>query len=223
MVHQALKGALGLALGLCVAGSAHAFPLVSPTSLGGFFETGDDEVREFEFSIAVESIVTIETVSYAGGNLVGFGFADPGGGFDPILSLFDSAGLFIIEDDDNNFNTGPGPNNVDPVTLNSFDAFLQPTLAAGTYTIVVTQYDNFFLGAFGDPITNGFEGEGDPFLTSFFNCDAGQFCDSDGNDRTNRFAFNLSAQAVAVPEPASLALLGFGLIGVGLAYRRRQN
>lgn len=220
MPHQAVKAMVGLALGLFVAGSANAFPLVSPTSLGGFFD-GDDDVREFEFTIAVDSIVTIETVSYAGGLLVGFGFPDPGGGFDPILSLFDGSGLFIDEDDDDDDSIGPG--NVDPVTFASFDSFLQPALAAGTYTVVITQFDNFFLGGFGDPISTGFEGEGDPFLTEIFGCDAGQFCDAFGNDRSNRFAINLSAEALAVPEPASLALLGFGLIGVGMAYRRRQD
>jgi hypothetical protein len=220
MPHQAVKAVIGLALGMFVAGSAHAFPLVSPISLGGFFSR-DDEVRAFEFTIATDSLVTIETVSYGGGDLVGFGFADPGGGFDPIISLFDSAGLFLDEDDDDD--DGLGSTNADVVTGEAFDAFLQPVLAAGTYTLVITQFDNFFLGVVGDHISAGFEFVGDPFFTSIFGCGAGQFCDvsAPSDSRVNRFSFNLSA--VSVPEPTALALLGFGLLGVGMAYRRRQQ
>ena len=214
MPHQALKAAAALALGLFVANPVSAFPLVSPTSLGGFFDD-DDDVRTFEFSIAVDSVVTLETVSYAGGLLVGFGFADPGGGFDPILSLFDGSGNFITADDD-------GSTNVDPFTLTSFDSFLQPTLAAGTYTLAITQFDNFFTGGVGDPITDGFARVGDPFFTAPFGCGAGQFCDVTSDSRGDGFAINLSAEALAVPEPATLALLGFGLVGMGMVQRRRR-
>ncbi len=221
MPHQALKASIILAIGAFAANPASAFPLVSPTSVGNFFE-GDDDARAFEFTIAQDSIVTIETVSYAGGFLVGFGFDDPGGGFDPVLSLFDGAGLFIDDDDDDDDFIGPG--NVDPVTGEVFDAFLQPTLAAGTYTLVITQFDNFFDGGVGDPLSNGFLLTGDPFFTAPFGCDAGQFCDFSfpSDSRSNRFAINLSAEALEVPEPAALAMLGFGLLGVGMAYRRRR-
>jgi len=94
----------------------------------------------------------------------------PGGGFDPVLSLFDSANLFITDADD-------GSSNVDIVTGEAFDTFFQPVLTAGTYTVVITQFDNFFSGGFGDPLSTGFDLTGDPFFTGVFGCTAGQFCD----------------------------------------------
>jgi hypothetical protein len=210
---------MAVALGLFVASPASAFLLNSPTTVGGNFAT-DDEHRVFEFTISADSIVTIETVSYAGGVHAGGGAVQPPGGFDPIISLFDSAGLFIDEDDFDDDFLDPTPT-LDPVSGAAFDAFLQTSLVAGTYQAVITQFDNFFNGIVGDPITNGFLFDGVPDLTAVFGCVDGQFCDVFGNQRTNAFAINLSAEALAVPEPGALAMLGFGLLGVGMVYRRR--
>lgn len=220
MPHHALKATIGLALGLLVVGPAFAVPLLPPTTVLGSF-VDDNDAQQFEFSIALDSIVTIETVSYAGGDFVGSpGSSTSGGGFDPILSLFDGGGLFITQQDD-------GSTNVDAVTGAAFDSFFQPNLVAGTYTLVITQFDNFFLGAVGDPLSTGFEFDGPGFetFTSDFGCTAGKFCDVSfpSNSRNNRFAINISAEALAVPEPAALAMLGFGLVGIGIAYRRRQQ
>lgn len=213
MSHPLIKTALGLALGFALVSPALAVPVTPPSTLLGQF-SADDDVQEFEFSIGANSIVTLETVSYAGGDAVAFpGVTLPSGGFDPFLWLFDNGGALIDANDDGTFN-------VDPSTGAAFDSFLQPELAAGTYSVVITQFGNFFNGFIGDNIANGFSAVGDPGFTSGFGCGGLQFCDVTGSQRNNLFAINISAQAV--PEPSALALLGFGLVGIGLASRRRK-
>ncbi|MGI9510891.1 MAG: DVUA0089 family protein [Geminicoccaceae bacterium] len=217
MPNTLIKSALGLALGFLLTNPAVAVPLTPPTNANGTF-VFDNDVEQFDFSIGVASIVTIESISYAGGAFASNpAIIAPAGGFDPILSLFDSTGAFIAAADD-------GSSTFDPVTGSAFDSFLQPTLDAGTYTVVITQFDNFFLGGVGDDISTGFEQDGPPDnFTGFFGCGNGEFCDIGGNNRTNFFAVNVIAEAQAVPEPSALAMIGFGLLGVGLAYRRRQR
>ncbi len=223
MPNPLLKSALGLAFGclLISPASAMPLPLVPPTTVTGVFSADNDQ-QQFQFSIATDSIVSIESISYAGGTFASNpAITAPAGGFDPIVSLFDSTGAFIDDDDDDD--DGLGSVAVDLVTGNAFDAFLQTSLTAGTYTLVVTQFDNFFDGLVGDDISNGFEQDSDPAFTTFFGCSNGIFCDFDGNNRGNFFAVNITADAQAVAEPTTLALLGFGLVGAGLAYRRRRS
>ena len=85
--------------------------------------------------------------SYAGGTNAD-GVAIAAGGFDPVLTLFDSSGVLVDQNDDNP-NTPTG----DPNTGAAYDSFLQVTLDAGSYTVAVSQYDNF---AIGPNLSDGF-------------------------------------------------------------------
>lgn len=215
MPNTLIKSALGLAFGFLLINPAMAMPLTPPANVNGTFDF-DNDVEQFEFSIATAAIITIESIGYAGGPIITNPSGSFGaGGFDPVLSLFDETGAFITLNDD-------GSANVDPVTGFAFDSRIEESLGAGTYTVVVTQFANFFNGGVGGDISLGFTFDGAPNNFTGFLCSNGSFCDVGGNNRSSFFAVNVSA-AQTVPEPSTLALLGFGLVGAGLAYRRRQR
>ncbi|QDS94661.1 hypothetical protein FF011L_34410 [Roseimaritima multifibrata] len=184
----------------------------------------DDDVLLFDFSVGAPSTVTLKTLSYAGGTN-SEGNIISAGGFDPILSLFNSSGNLIGTNDDGSFpDVG-----IDPVTSSDYDTFLSIPLAVGDYTVAVSQFDNFFTGGLGDHISLGFLHEGNPNFTfdemygsnPFFN-------DVNGDARTAEWAFDIlnvdSASAPGtVPEPTSLAILGFGALVFVVGRDRRVN
>ncbi|MBV1799813.1 DVUA0089 family protein [Siccirubricoccus sp. G192] len=159
-----------------------------------------NQVLLFNFDVGATSTVTLRTYSYAGGTNAA-GQVIPGGGFDPILALFDGSGALIDENDD-----GDGNVPADPVTGNHYDTFLQALLAPGSYTVSVQTFANF---ANGPNLSDGFSGFG-----SF-------------NNRATNWAFDVlnagEATQVAVPEPASLGPFGAGLVALGLTRRRKAR
>ena len=203
--------------------------LVSPATAANFSFTGafgaDDDVQLFNFSVGAVSTVTLLTYSYAGGTMAD-GTVVAAGGFDPILALFDGAGLFIDNNDDGSFpDVG-----VDPVTGDTYDTYFQSTLNPGNYTVAVSQFDNFFLGGIGDPISLGFSEVGNPTFTGdIWGTPGSMFIDVNGDQRTNQWAFDILNVGTAsqtgnpVPEPGTLCLLGSGLLGLVVygGYRRR--
>lgn len=184
--------------------------------------TRDDSVQLFTFNLTASSAVTVRTYSYAGGTNSG-GAAIPEGGFDPYVSLFDSTGLLIAENDD-----APGvPSS--PVTFSAYDAFLTQTLAAGSYTLALTQFDNF---ATGPNLAAGFIEAGNATFTSIFGCSNRSFCDIDGNNRGNAWAIDFLNVASAtgpggppsaVPEPSSAVLVLGGVSWGAYTWLRRNR
>ena len=175
----------------------------------------DDSIQLFRFTLAATDTLTLRTYSYAGG-VNQAGNIISGGGFDPILSLFDSAGALINENDDGHSHVP-----ADPVTGQQWDSYLTTTLAAGTYTVSLTQYDNF---PNGPNLSNGFIRTGDPNFTSEFGCTNGRFCDLTSDNRTPNWAFDVLGANSAVivntaPEPGVPALTGVGMLLI-IVFRR---
>ena len=214
---QARVLALSAAMGMLSLPAAQA----EDFSFSGNFNR-DDDVQLFTFEVGSTSNVILRSWSYAGGvNAAGQNIAR--GGFDPILALFDSSGAKINENDD-------GDSNV-PTDLSgsNFDVFLTSTLASGTYTVSVMQYDNF---SAGDNLSAGFERAGQGNFTAvpeFSGCGAPMFNDVSGGDfcaRDSHWAFDIlnvqgATQVTPIPEPTVAAMMLAGLAGI--AWRKKRH
>jgi hypothetical protein len=160
----------------------------------------DDTVQFFNFTVNTGSDITLRSLSYAGGTQAD-GTVISAGGFDPILSVFDSStGNQIAQNDDgNSSNVG-----TDPVTRQTYDTFLQTFVNPGQYTVAVSQFDNFAGTNLSDPFPNA----GQRNFTDKYNCSAGQFCDVNGDSRTNFWAFDIfNVNLATAPKPVALSSL----------------
>ncbi|MEO8444453.1 MAG: DVUA0089 family protein [Gammaproteobacteria bacterium] len=220
--------ALGATASLAFSGAASAASL----SFTGTFSK-DDDVQLFNFTVSTTSVVTLVSLSYAGGvNAAGTTIAE--GGFDPILTLYSASGAFIDRNDDggDGDTAGDCPVAASVVTGAEYDTCFQKELGPGSYTVSVQQFDNFHLGDLAD----GFTYTGQPNFTAKFGCSAGQFCDvsqlitdQDGNptggtsfSRTGAWAFDILNVdgGTVVPGPATVWLLATGIAGLVLRSRR---
>lgn len=187
--------------------------------------THDDDVQLLNFSLGTDSIVTLRTWSYAGGiNTAGNTVAR--GGFDPVISLFTSVGNVIGQNDDGYC----GSVAADAVSGQCWDAFLQISLTSGSYTVAVTQADNY---AVGPTLSDGFteSGQGN-FTTAFGSCP--NFNDLSGalnNCRDGHWAVEIlgidsGGPSPVVPEPAIPFEIAIGLALIATlrvcAFRARQ-
>ena len=184
----------------------------STASAANFSFTGtfaqDNGKAGYAFTLANAGTVTLQSLGYAGGtNAAGATVAR--GGFDTVLSLYDSTGQGIAFQDD-------GSPSVD-TTGHASDALFSGALAAGTYTVFLTQYNNF--GPFTQSPGLHFAFDGQP---NFRN----GFVDFYNSQRDGHWALDLigvdSATTAAVPEAATWALMLVGFGAVGATARRRR-
>jgi hypothetical protein len=184
-------------------------------TLQGAFAS-DDVVQLFDVVLNSAASVDLRTYGYAGGTASN-AQAIPRGGFDPVLTLFDASGIFIVENDD-----GAGVAS-DALTLQAFDARITTTLSSGHYILALTQYDNFVTGL---SLSDGFDEAGhgnftaDPSFTAGPPCASGQFRDTSditGACRNGNWTVDFlnvtsatARSAAAVPEPSTYGLLLLG-------------
>ncbi len=226
---------IGLALaGVTLAGvafaaaPAHAGAGFAPVTVSGLFTT-DDQHALYNFSLTTPQTLYFYTTSYAGGKNVD-GSVTSSGGFDPVLGLYDSTGTLLIENDDDVTHF----NHPDPETGNVFDSFISQTLNPGSYTLAVTEYDNFSNGT----LASGFSEDGNGNFTGalFGNPDGsdagkpffdytGQFSTPAvaGDQNDGHYTFNIATLAPAVPEATTVVSLGMMLALGGLVLTGRKR
>ena len=178
----------------------------------------DSSVVLYNFDVQTGGLVTLQTFSYAGG-VDAEGAVVAAGGFDPVLTLFDMSGNFLVSNDD-----GPcGTVGADPTTGNCFDSFISGDLAAGSYTVALTEYDNLPAGStLADSFTEVGNGN---FTCQEFLGTPGGFCDDSPSQRDSAYELDVITPGAApaiTPEPAS-GVLVLSCVGFLAAIRGRLN
>jgi len=221
--HKSLIAIVSIVATSCVAFPAHA-EFTFTVASGNL--SADDDVQSTPFTLTQAQSLIFYTTSYAGGTNAD-GTVTPAGGFDPILTLFDSSGNTIAYNDDDT----TGFVGTDPATGLAADSYFSETLGPGTYTLSISEYDNF-----ASTDSSDWTEAGNPTFTSEFanpfNPLPGPFLDQTGDQRTSSYTYDIqasdfNAEPGAVPEPSPAIDMGlFVVVLTGLivlAKRRRMN
>ena len=182
--------------------SLGAATIISQTYAGGFPATITGTLPNQ--GTALEETFTLPAVT----NLIVFTTSYATGGFQPNVTLFNSAGNYVAG------SVTPGTSPVaqsDPATAMALDGYLTDhAVAAGQYTISLTDWQlNQSITA-----TNLSDG----FASNYG--DGIHFIDQGGNTRTGAYSFTV--QLSQTPEPATLWLVAPCFLVFGLVARRRK-
>ena len=191
MVHARRLSAFCGLLALCSVATSGAKASTFTGSLAN-----DNSVVKIDFSTASAQNYTFDTTSYATG------------GFDPILTLFTSAGTFV-------------PNGV---SGGGADADFTETLTPGSYILALTEFPNFD----NTNTITGFNPNNAAAIASI--CGASSpFEDAETcglvpaaeSQRTGNYAVDITSSSVT-PEPPSALLLLLPLAGAVVLNRRKS-
>ncbi len=167
----------------------------------GTFST-DNQIVEISFTTATTQTYNFYTTSYSGG-VNADGTSTPAGGFDPVLSLFNSDGTIF---------SGVATSN------GGSDANFSDVLDPGSYILALTEFPSFS----NDGTLQGFTTDVPSLVASSCTMGpTGPFTDAvDCSQRNGNYAVNYTSSSVT-PEPPSALLLFLPLAGVVYLNRRR--
>ncbi len=183
--------------------------------------TYDNDLLLFTFTVDELSNVTVFSSSWVNG------------GFDPMLGIWDAAGVQMAFQDDGGV-VGSTVSNGVSYNTGVWDSYYTVSLNTGVYTASVTQYSNFPVDGINPGVallSDGFQYDGASH--QHFTRDLGYGPEpyfngvwSDHDARQSFWAFHLLNVADVeapppIPEPATISLLGMGLLGF-LARRYRR-
>jgi hypothetical protein len=185
---------------------------------GSLDPNNPNDVLLFAFSLSAPSILTIQSYGYGGtsnapGGSNAAGSVILAGGFDSYVSLFAGTGAaatFLMSNDDG---VCP-PGNPAPACHDS--TLVVASLAAGSYTMALSVFDNF---SFAENFGSGTLGDGFIGLGDYFDA-------ASGTIRTSNYAVDISAPSLVpgqVPEPAVWPMAAGGLLALVLANIRRNR